>query len=82
MKFLNSRVIYSLLFYLLAILLIIVAKPSTVFLNDGKIKAFGVGSDADGQPKTVFSLGVFVLVLAVVSFYIFSVIDVIFGNKK
>jgi hypothetical protein len=45
-----------------------------MFSTNGDVRPFGVG----GDNKTVFSLGVFVIVLAIVSFYIFAVIDVIF----
>jgi hypothetical protein len=76
MKFLNSRVVYSILFYLLAILLLIVSKPSIIFKDNGDIRPFGVGGDED---KTLFSFGVFAMILAIVSFYIFSVIDMIFS---
>jgi len=77
----SSRVIYSLLFYTLAILLIIVAKPTIMFSREGEIRRFGVGRVDDGNPQTVFSFGVFVVVLAIISFYIFALIDVIFGKK-
>jgi hypothetical protein len=78
MKFLNSRVLYSLLFYVMAIMLIIVAKPDLMFSSNGEIKSFGVGVKHNGEPKTIFSFGVFVIVLAIVSFYVFALIDVVF----
>lgn len=74
MKFANSRVIYSLLFSILTIILVVVSRPVSMFYPDGNIIPFGVGENT-----TVFSFGVFSLVLAIVSFYIFSVIDLIFG---
>jgi hypothetical protein len=46
-----------------------------MFTSEGDIKPFGVGGE---NGKTVFSLGVFVMVLAIVSFYTFSLIDIIF----
>lgn len=75
MKILNSRVVYSLLFYLLAVLLLIVSKPSLMFSENGNIRPFGVGDD---NHQTLFSFGVFVMVIAIISFYIFSVIDIVF----
>lgn len=78
MKFINGRIIYSLLFYLMAVALIVVAKPELMFAENGGIKSFGVGLDKDRSPKTVFSFGVLVVVLAIVSFYIFAVIDIVF----
>lgn len=47
-----------------------------MFENNGDFKNFGVGSD-----KTLFSFGVFTVVLAIISFYIFCIIDVVFGKK-
>ena len=82
MKFLKSRVIYSLMFYVMAISLIVIAKPDLMFAPDGEIKAFGVGVNKDGSVKTVFSFGVFVVVLAIVSFYIFAIIDIVFSIRR
>mgnify|MGYP003452596851 CR=1 FL=1 len=75
MKFINTRVLYSVLFYILLIVLIIIAKPSVMFELDGNIKTFGIGED-----KTMFSLGVFTVVLAILSFYVFCLIDLVFGK--
>ena len=76
MKYLNSRVIYSVLFYVLLIILIILAKPSIIFNSNGDIKLFGIGEE-----KTLFSLGVASILLALLSFYIFCLIDLIFTQK-
>jgi hypothetical protein len=46
-----------------------------MFEADGSIKQFGVGYD-----KTMFSLGVFSVVFAIVSFYIFCIIDLVFSK--
>lgn len=73
----NARVIYSVLFYILLIVLIIIAKPSVMFEIDGTIKPFGIGDD-----KTMFSLGVFTVVLAILSFYVFCLIDLVFSNNN
>jgi len=75
MKYINARIIYSILFYVLLIILIILAKPSVMFENDGSLKQFGIGDE-----KTMFSLGVFTVVLAVLSFYVFCMIDLIFAK--
>lgn len=71
----NSRVIYSILFFLLIMILVVVAKPSIVFSTDGTLKEFGIGED-----KTLFSLGIFTVVIAILSFYTFCVIDLVFKN--
>ncbi len=75
MQYINTRIIYSILFYILLIVLIIISRPSIMFEEDGSIKDFGIGDD-----KTMFSLGVFTVVLAILSFYIFCMIDLIFGK--
>ena len=75
MQYINTRIIYAILFYILLIVLIIISRPSIMFETDGSIKSFGIGEE-----KTMFSLGVFTVVLAVLSFYIFCMIDLIFGK--
>ena len=77
MAFINSRIIYAIIFYVLLIILIVIAKPSVMFELDGSIKPFGVGED-----KTMFSVGVFSVVLAIVSYYIFCLVDMIFVKKN
>jgi hypothetical protein len=74
MGLLNPRVIYSLMFYVLIMTLLMVSKPDIMFMKDGTIKPFGVGTQ-----KTVFSFGVFTIVVAIASFYTFTLIDIIFG---
>ena len=69
----NSRVVYSVLFYLLLMILIFVSKPSVMFDDNGNVKHFGIGDH-----KTVFSFGVLTVVIAAISFYIFCIIDIIF----
>jgi hypothetical protein len=73
----SPRVIYSILFYILSIILIIISKPSLVYDKNGDVKPFGVGPD-----KTIFPLGVCVVAFAILSYYVFCVIDLIFGAKK
>lgn len=75
MQYINTRIIYAILFYILLIVLIIISRPSIMFESDGSIKQFGIGEE-----KTMFSLGVFTVVLAILSFYIFCMIDLIFGK--
>lgn len=75
MAIVNTRILYSILFYVLLMVLIILAKPSVMFDNSGNIKIFGTGND-----KTMFSFGVFSVIIAIISFYIFSMIDLIFSK--
>jgi hypothetical protein len=55
--------------------LIIVSKPSIMFDDYGDIKPFGIGDE-----KTMFSVGVFSIVLAIISFYIFCLVDMVFAK--
>lgn len=75
MQYINTRIIYAILFYILLIVLIIISRPSIMFESNGDIKRFGIGDD-----KTMFSFGVFTVVLSILSFYIFCMIDLIFGK--
>ena len=75
-KFFNHRTLYSILFYVLVIVLIIVAKPSFLFDENNQIKQFGVGS----ENKTIISMGTIVFFLAIVSYYIFLTIDIVFNT--
>jgi hypothetical protein len=71
----QQRVIYSVLFYVLAMALLLVAKPAFMFdRNTDEPLPFGVG---DG--KTLYSLGVVAVGLAIGSFYIFALIDLVYS---
>lgn len=74
MNWVNTRIVYSIVFYVLVMTLIVVSRPSVVFEKDGSLRPYGVGMD-----KTMFSFGVFAVVMAVLSFYMFCVIDLIFN---
>lgn len=73
----SSRVIYSILFFSLLLVLLFISKPSVMFDEDGSLKDFGIGTD-----KTMFSFGVFTVVLAIISFYIFTLLDIIFKKNN
>ena len=48
-----------------------------MFDKSGDIKKFGLG-----QEQTLFSFGIFTIVLAILSFYLFCVIDLVFGSPS
>lgn len=75
-QLINQRTTFTVSFYVLVVILMILAKPSFMFEEDGRIRQFGVG---DG--KTIVSLGVIVVVFSIISFYIFACIDVIFSKR-
>lgn len=72
-QFINSRVIYAILFYILLLLLFVSIKPTLIFNQDGSLKTFGLEDE-----ETLFSLGVFTVIIAILSFYTFCLIDIIF----
>ena len=69
-----SRVIYSSLFFVLVMALVMVAKPPPIFMTDGAAKPFGVG-----EHRTIVPLGVITVVTAVLSMYTFTLIDLVYG---
>lgn len=76
MNWINTRIVYSVIFYVMLMTLLVIAKPNSIFDRDGCIRPFGVGED-----KTLFSMGVYAVVLAVMSFYVFCVIDLVFVDR-
>lgn len=70
----NKRLVLSTMFFLLCMIIIMLMRPPFLFNDDdGSIKEFGVGLD-----KTIYSLGVVVVTLSIFSFYIFSMIDLMY----
>ena len=76
MALIKGRIVYATVFYVLLSVLLVLAKPALIFAPDGSIKPFGVGTD-----KTLFSFGVFAVVLAILSFYMFCIIDMVFSHS-
>jgi hypothetical protein len=68
-----ARVVYSCLFFVLTMALIAVARPSSVFDASGRPRPFGVG-----EGRTVFPLGVVVVIVSVLSLYAFALIDLVY----
>ena len=69
----KSRIFYSVFVYVLLMLLIFVKKPKMFFNENNNIKHFGTG-----KSETIYSLGVASFVIAVITFYLFCLIDIIF----
>lgn len=65
------RVFYSSAFFVLVMTLIIFMKPSSIFLPDGSLRPFG----ASGQNHTLMSIGVIVVLSALISLFLFAWID-------
>lgn len=71
----SSRLIYTVIFYLLLMVIIFMQKPRIIFNEDNSLKNFGFGEN-----QTLYSMGTFSIVIAIISFYIFALIDYIFNN--
>jgi hypothetical protein len=72
MRWPPSRVTYSVLFYVLVMVLLAVARPGALFHPDGTPRRFGAVPGA-----TMFPLGVVAVVGAVLSLYTFALIDLV-----
>ena len=68
------RISYSVLVFVLSMILLFLTKPSIAFNNEGKLRKFGVND----KGSTIYSVGVLTTSLAIVTFYLFCVIDIIF----
>ena len=70
----TPRVVYSTAFYVLCIALLVAARPSVMFDRSGNPKPFGIG-----KRKSVFAFGTACVGLAVLCFYTFALIDLVFN---
>ena len=68
------RVLYGLLFYALVMSAIVVYRPRMLFDEEGAPIPFGVGKE-----RTVIDLGTIAAVIAMLSFALFTIVDVIAG---
>ena len=66
------RVVYSVIFFVLVMTLLVVSKPSALW-SEGRPRPFGTGPG-----HTMFPLGVATVLLAVISLYMFTLIDMVF----
>lgn len=75
------RVVYSILFYMLLMILIVLTKPIFLFTEDGQVRPFATsGGEVSRQAgATVFPLGVVSVVAAAGCLYVFAIIDLIYG---
>jgi hypothetical protein len=69
---LTLRVLYATMFYGLVALLLFVWKPPMLFTPDGMLRRQGLMHN-----ETMFSFGTICLALAVLSYYLFTAIDVV-----
>jgi hypothetical protein len=74
-----ARVIYSSIFFILVMTLVVVTKPAVFFLSDGRIRPFGIGQSVE---HTALPLGAVVVLVAVSSMFIFGTIDVVYSDNR
>ena len=73
-----ARVAYSIIFFVLAMSLLFVMKPKAIFDKESDApRAFGTDPE-----RTLFTLGVWTVVLAVLSFYVFALIDMVYAGAR
>ena len=70
----QSRIIYSITFYMLLMSLMYITKPKIMFTDDGEIIPFGLD-----KYQTLYSFSIFTVVSSILTFYMFCVIDLIFS---
>lgn len=79
-QLIQSRVLWSCTFFVLAFLTVAIARPSFAFDESGRrLRPFGVSEGKDD--KTALSLGVVCTLLSVVSFYMFAIIDMLMQTR-
>jgi heme/copper-type cytochrome/quinol oxidase subunit 2 len=71
--FIRSRIAFSIVIFILSMILFFIVRPRIAFENDGKPRKFGVERN-----ETIYSLGIFTIISAILTFYVFCVIDLIF----
>lgn len=71
----NSRVSYSIIVFILSMVLVFITKPKIAFDKNGNIRRFGLHDKTD----TIYSLGVGSVLLSIVIFYLFCFIDLVFN---
>jgi hypothetical protein len=73
MSFINYPIKNAIILYLILITIILYFKPRIIFDQDGSLKLFGLSSE-----KTIFSFCVISLFFAIISYYLFTLIRIIF----
>lgn len=71
---LSSRTIYASLLFILVMILILIVKPRPIFDERGDPVPFGVTGDNN---RTLVSLGMITIVVAICSAFTFGMIDLI-----
>jgi hypothetical protein len=72
----QSRIVYSSLSLIIVIMILCMTRPGFMFKTDGTLKDFGFGND-----ETLYSLSSVSLVVSILLFYFFSLMDMIFSKE-
>lgn len=72
----SARILYAIIFYILALVIIYLNKPLLIFNLDGSVRPFGLNNK--NLNETTFALGTFTVIISLFSFYFFAFIDYIF----
>jgi hypothetical protein len=80
MTLFSQRVVYASAFYVLTMSLLLIVRPSPLFdRTTGSITRFGVSTPNATAKTTPLSLGVVSVLVAVLSMFMFTLIDLIFS---
>ena len=71
LSFINNPIRNAIVLYLICISVIIYIKPLMIYDSDNKLKVFGLSSK-----KTIFPLFLVSVVIAIVSYYFFSLLRI------
>lgn len=80
-----SRVLYSALLFLLVMGLLVAVRPAAFFAPDGRVRPFGLGAAGaaeGGAETTAVPLGAVTVIAAVLSMFVFSLIDVAYARAE
>lgn len=70
---LSARVVYSVAFFILVMVLLFSTRPSWLFDRFGSVIPFGVGPD-----HTLFNMGSITVACAAISLFAFAIIDLVY----
>jgi hypothetical protein len=70
----QNRVIFSSVCLMVFMSMVYIFKPEILYTRDDNLKQFGIGDE-----KTIYPLGVIVVVLSISLFYLFSFIDIMYA---
>jgi len=73
-----SRKIITLLIYIILLAILFAIQPNLFFDKDGNMKCFGINKNDDTQTNTILPLILFVPFIAILSYLIILIIEMIY----